>query len=233
MYPIQSCIVTGPALTDPAPDPALDPGQRPTRRRAATVERLLDAALPVFAEVGYAACSIEDLCGRAGLTRGAFYSSFSSKDELFAALMSRECARDLVRAEQLLAGLGEEADPVAAAVDRCTELLRQDRDWTLVSTEYALHAARHPAAAELLARARADVLAQVTACIERVTTAAGIPLAVPAADLASAVLALHEGISLQRLGRGAAAVPGELERTTMHVLLRGAFLPLSATTPEP
>ena len=75
--------------------------ERPKRRRAETVERLLDAALETFAEIGFAAASVEDICRRGGFTRGAFYSSFRTKDELFAALFERETARNLSRAEGL------------------------------------------------------------------------------------------------------------------------------------
>ena len=122
-------------------------GERPKRRRTETVERLLDAALETFAEIGFAAASVEDICRRGGFTRGAFYSSFRTKDELFAALFARETARNLARAEEQLAGLEDEEDPVTAAVERCLSTFRADRTWVLVHTEYALHATRHPEAA--------------------------------------------------------------------------------------
>ena len=89
--------------------------ERPRRRRADTVERLLDAALETFAEIGFAAASVEDICSRGGFTRGAFYSSFRTKDELFAALFARETAADLARAEQQLIGIEQEADAVRVA----------------------------------------------------------------------------------------------------------------------
>ena len=75
---------------------------------------------------------------RGGFTRGAFYSSFRTKDELFAALFARETAANLARAEEQLVGIEEEADPVAAAVERCLSTFRADRTWVLVHTEYAL-----------------------------------------------------------------------------------------------
>ena len=55
---------------------------RVTKRRAETRQRLLDAALLVFAEDGFGRVSVEDVCERAGYTRGAFYSNFSSLDEV-------------------------------------------------------------------------------------------------------------------------------------------------------
>src|SRR3954467_6850274 len=97
MYPIQSCIVT-----------VQESEARPRRRRAETVERLLDAALETFAEIGFAAASVEDICRRGGFTRGAFYSSFRTKDELFGALFVRETARNLARAQQQLTGIRSE-----------------------------------------------------------------------------------------------------------------------------
>ena len=58
-----------------------------SRRREQTRARLLDAAHKVFGEVGMDAASVEAICERAGFTRGAFYSNFESKDELFLALI--------------------------------------------------------------------------------------------------------------------------------------------------
>ena len=124
--------------------------ERPRRRRAETVERLLDAALETFAEIGFAAASVEDICSRGGFTRGAFYSSFRTKDELVAALFARETAVNLARAEQQLIGIEQEADPVAAAVERCLSTFRADRTWVLVHTEYRWHAARSAEAAAAL-----------------------------------------------------------------------------------
>ncbi|WP_396045435.1 TetR/AcrR family transcriptional regulator [Aeromicrobium sp. UC242_57] len=47
-------------------------GQRPVRRRAATRERLLDAARIVLARDGIQGASVEHICDEAGFTRGAF-----------------------------------------------------------------------------------------------------------------------------------------------------------------
>ena len=153
---------------------ASDELQRPKRRRSETVERLLDAALETFAEVGFAAASVEDICRRGGFTRGAFYSSFRTKDELFEALFVRETARNFAHAEEQLAGLEGETDPVAAAVERCLGTFRADRTWVLVHTEYALHATRHPEAAAALRRHAELVHHQLTELIRTASERLGI-----------------------------------------------------------
>jgi AcrR family transcriptional regulator len=202
-----------------------DPGARPKRRRAETVERLLDAALETFAEIGFAAASVEDICGRGGFTRGAFYSSFRTKDELFGALFARETARNLARAEEQLAGIEQEADPVAAAVDRCLSTFRADRTWVLVHTEYRLHAARHPEAAAALQEHVAELHIRLTELIDVAAARSGVRLTLPPGDLARIILALHDGAVISHLpGAGplADADATALERTALLLLLRAA-----------
>jgi AcrR family transcriptional regulator len=200
---------------------------RPKRRRAETVERLLDAALETFAEIGFAAASVEDICRRGGFTRGAFYSSFRTKDELFGALFARETARNLARAEQQLAGIEQEPDPVTAAVERCLSTFRADRTWVLVHTEYRLHAARHPDAAAALREHSSALHTRLTQLIETAAGRAGVRLALPAGELARVVVALHDGVVITQIPEELPDDPGSpaLERTALLLLLSAAARP--------
>jgi AcrR family transcriptional regulator len=56
-------------------------------RQAQTRRELLDAAARVFVKRGFTGASVEEIAAEAGYTRGAFYSNFSSKNELFAELL--------------------------------------------------------------------------------------------------------------------------------------------------
>lgn len=168
---------------------------------------------------------MEDICRRGGFTRGAFYSSFSTKDELFAALYTRETARELARVEQQLTGIELGNDPLAAAVERCLATFRADRTWVLVQSEYALHAARHPEAAAALRAHVYAVHARIAALIEESATRTGLELAVPAARLARILTALHDGLVIAHVATGdpgGGAVP-ELEHAAMLLLLRAAI----------
>ncbi|MFC6311397.1 TetR/AcrR family transcriptional regulator [Paraburkholderia dipogonis] len=66
--------------------------QRLTREQSKdqTRERLLDAAQAIFMKKGFVAASVEDIAAAAGYTRGAFYSNFGSKSELFLELLRRD-----------------------------------------------------------------------------------------------------------------------------------------------
>ncbi|OLL30717.1 TetR family transcriptional regulator [Burkholderia sp. SRS-W-2-2016] len=66
--------------------------QRLTREQSKdqTRARLLDAAQATFMKKGFVAASVEDIAAAAGYTRGAFYSNFRSKSELFVELLRRD-----------------------------------------------------------------------------------------------------------------------------------------------
>ena len=63
----------------------------PVERLAARGARskLLDAAISIIREKGYAATSVEELCTRAGVTKGAFFHHFPTKDSLAVAAANR------------------------------------------------------------------------------------------------------------------------------------------------
>ena len=91
---------------------------RPTRDQ--TRERLFEAAAEVFEERGIGAATIEAIAETAGLTRGAFYSNFASKDELIIAMIEDHVEQSSRRNLALLAEHRDPVDFVTAlrAVDR-------------------------------------------------------------------------------------------------------------------
>lgn len=116
-----------------------------TARRAQTVERLVDAAMAVFAERGVQGSSVERICERAGFTRGAFYSNFESVDELCLEVAQVEAERLSIAAEGAIR-VGTRAprgdDPVARAIAVFTA--EGGGLGPLVNAELRLHAARRP-----------------------------------------------------------------------------------------
>jgi AcrR family transcriptional regulator len=161
-----------------------------SRKRRQTQARLLDAALDAFAERGFYGTSVEDVCERAGFTRGAFYSNFSSKEELFVALYDRQADGVLAT----LTGMARSAgDSLESALTELVAAIPRDRRWFLVNTEFALHAVRDPAAGAAYAAARARVRASFAARFAEVAERFGRELTVPLEELIRWLFAVHDG----------------------------------------
>ena len=126
-----------------------------TPRREATVGRLVKAAITQFATRGIDATSVEHLCEAAGFSRGAFYSNFTSKDDLCIAVAERY--RDDVQASlpEAVASLpsGEDIALVAdAALERFLKILSPSREMTITLLEIRMRALRNPKLASHLER---------------------------------------------------------------------------------
>lgn len=72
------------------------PGAKRERRKEARPGELLEAALDLFVEKGFAATRVEEVAARAGVSKGTLFLYFPSKDELFKAVVRESIAGRLV-----------------------------------------------------------------------------------------------------------------------------------------
>ncbi len=78
-----------------------DPARKWRRRAQARPDELLDAALDEFIANGFDSARVEDIARRAGLSKGAVYLYFKSKEELLRALIEREVSPVLARVGEM------------------------------------------------------------------------------------------------------------------------------------
>lgn len=151
-------------------------------RRERTRERLLDAAFEKFAEHGIHGTSIEAVCEAAGFTRGAFYSNFESKEELFLALADREVRSRIANLESAAGHLPEHpvqdgrlsADALAPVIAAVMADSHDERRWHLMSAELELLALRDARVAARYAAQQEAFCAELATILERVLASAGL-----------------------------------------------------------
>src|SRR5262252_8704646 len=91
------------------------PKPRWERRKDARPAELLAAALDLFVERGYAATRLDDVARRAGVSKGTVYLYFSSKEELFKAVVREGLVPLLERGEKMVA---EHRGSIATLIDQ-------------------------------------------------------------------------------------------------------------------
>jgi AcrR family transcriptional regulator len=126
----------------------------PERRRQQTREHLLAAAAEVFAERGFHGASLDEVAAVAGFTKGAVYSNFKNKEDLFLALFKANYDREM---DAIRAALKSSEAPPEARISDFVALIRDQtaqvgRNFSLLYQEFSLYAARNPEVREELTR---------------------------------------------------------------------------------
>lgn len=206
--------------------PADPPRRRQTRqeKQAETRRRLLDAAVQVFIERGFQAASVEEITAHAGYSRGAFYSNFDTKEQMFVELlhdrvydgyrrMVERVPRDLSPAQRLRWSAQDLKDRYGREQDRWLGAL-----WL----ECLAHAARHPEFRSVAATFWKGNRALLTDQTEQALAQAQRPPPAAPRDIATALIALDIGLFVQHL-----VDPDEAPLTLypqLYELLFGQFL---------
>jgi AcrR family transcriptional regulator len=166
--------------------------------QARTRAALLQAGAEVFVERGFAGSSVEAIASRAGYTRGAFYSNFASKEELFAQLL-QDRVYSVYRhmAERLLSGEVQwsprESGERLAAVQAHPDGAWMFRLWL----EMLAHADRSEDLRALAAQFWSSNRALMTRLVEQFYAQRGESPPIAADRIASAFIAMDVGLALQ------------------------------------
>ena len=168
---------------------------RPTRDEVR--DRILDAALGVFAAEGFAGTTIDAIGQAAGFTKGAVYSNFDSKDELFLALLDRQFETRSALIVTAFDDGGGDIKATAQALSRSMlGSIHDQGQYQLVLFEYWLRAARDPALRDRLIARRRAAVEQAMQVVERAGT--GLP-SQRLADLAQLVVTITTGVAMEEL----------------------------------
>src|SRR5213076_3128448 len=77
---------------------------RRAAKNAATTAALLGAAAETFAERGFEAARMDEIAERVGLSKGALYYRYKSKEDLFLALLDERCEAYTRQLDEVFAG---------------------------------------------------------------------------------------------------------------------------------
>ena len=199
------------------------------RRREMTRRHLMDAAATVFARDGFHGASLDDVAATAGFTKGAVYSNFKSKEDLFLAVFDDRLVREhalhlVVLADPVVVnGIAEQLPRVRGVIENTW-----DDEWTALYLEFVLYAKRNPEAAEKLAASARRQREWTIAMLEQQYAGIGAAPNFPFPVLAVLSISLFEGLSLGRL-----ADPSAFTQDVLTDVLTFLYESIGVDTPEP
>ena len=174
--------------------PAKEVGQ-PTQaqRRATTRRRLIDAALDVFSRNGFHAASLDEIAASAGVSKGAVYYNFTSKEDLFLTLLEE-------RFQRILDNVRANSEGAQSAAHLFITAIEDVPGWLPLYLEFLAYAARTPRVAEDYARRFVrDSRRQVADTLQQFAAELDTALPAPVAELAVAVDAIVLGFTISRV----------------------------------
>jgi AcrR family transcriptional regulator len=193
-----------------------------TRRRPpreATRQALLSAAVTVFARQGIAKTSLSEIAAEAGLTKGAVYSNFASKDELLLAIMENHLIERMHHATSVFDGELSTPEAVREAGARLLTSMVADAQWHQLLLEYWTLAVHDETVMSKLAERRREVRATVARAIATAAETHRITLPITAEELTVTLMALSNGYAVERAIE-TTAVPDDLFERVLTLLVQ-------------
>jgi AcrR family transcriptional regulator len=169
-------------------------------RREQTRQELVVAAEACFVTRGFHATSVDEVAERAGYTKGAVYSNFAAKEDLFFAVYERRVERVVT---EVAPGLRQAGAQQALDWLATTTIERRDHNdgWLAVFSEFWGHVVRHPELRERFAAIHARFLEPLAEAVRQVAEDRGLtlPTDLTASQVALAWNAMEVGLGLERL----------------------------------
>jgi AcrR family transcriptional regulator len=164
-----------------------------------TRDEIVAAADRLFVEQGFHATSVDQIAQAAGYTKGAVYSNFDAKEDVFFAVYERRVELGVREVERLVAQTRDAPAMVRRLASDTGHRRGRDDRWLATFFEFWAHVVRRPALrarfAELHARARRPG----DEAMARYAQERGIDLPAAPAAISAAVQALSVGLALERL----------------------------------
>lgn len=190
-----------------------------TESRVRTREQVIAAAAEVFTQKGFHGASLEEIAEAAGYSRGAVYSNFNDKTELFLAVRDERMHRRTQQVGELLT----EATTPHDFFESLRKLNKREprenvKKWYMLNLELWLFAMRNPDVRPRLAERQSANRAALTRAIEALYTSLDARLPIPADKLAIIVEAIDLGLPYQEF-LDPTAVPSEFIIQALEFIL--------------
>jgi len=128
--------------------------------------RLVEAAERLFVRKGFDDVSVDEISEMAGYSRGAFYSNFKDKEQIFLAVVDRRRPQVLRALDDIFRQTSEPAERIAAVREWFSNLWRF-KDFVAIQVEFSRTAARHRCVRDRLTEIWQEELDNVTASVVR------------------------------------------------------------------
>ncbi len=169
------------------------------QQKAQTRKRLIESTRKVITRRGYHDTTVEEIAEEAGYSRGAVYSNFESKEDLFFAGFDEVLEKWESDLRQII---GTEEDPLKQAYEGgkiFDDVFGENLEWFVAFSEFCGHVAKMPKLRKKVAARLAGMNQVGGEIIEAYSEELGLPLPAPAEQVSAGSQSLSVGFALRKL----------------------------------
>ncbi|MBV9804888.1 MAG: TetR/AcrR family transcriptional regulator [Solirubrobacterales bacterium] len=192
-------------------------------RKERTKADLIDAARCVFLRRGFHGASLDEIAEEAGYTKGAVYSNFDGKDDLFLAILGDYFRRRAEAYVGIVFDHGDIEDSYRAVARFWREANEAEPEWARLIAEFYVHASRSETLRIAAHEVRERGLDAIAAVVDALAEHHGVQFTLATRELARGGGALNRGLSIEQLLDP--ALPGEVFEEMHLAYMRGLTKP--------
>ncbi len=161
--------------------------------------RLIQAATEIFAVKGLEKATLEEISEAAGFSKGAVYSNFENKDDLFIALIEEKIDERIATIDTALSKQNEIGEKIRNFGRSFWNLSLMDPEWQILFIEYWLRAARNPMLRDRFLVRRRIMRDKIAQNIEKHSAAYAEAIGLSPSQYAVIILALSNGLGIEQI----------------------------------
>jgi len=185
--------------------------------RAQTCFRLIATGREHFLRYGLGGSVAETIAEDAGYSRGALYSNFDGKEELFLAVIHEEQARHFDIFRSILKDDSSSREKLTKMRDTFTDIIT-DRDWIVLRSEFETEALRNERIRESYVQLHCQLMRDGRALVRDLMRSSEITLHLKPDDFIMAMLAFSHGLAVNQKILGI-----KLPQKSTRVLIQSLF----------
>lgn len=162
-------------------------------------DQIIEAAYRCFTEKGFQRATMRDICAAAGLSRGAVYNYFHSKDDIIAASGEEDRRRT---AEMIASAAGEDVDDPLGNLARVFLSLANEpaiAHYAIVAFDLVSESSRNPEIAEGFRSSQDTIVAQLADLLKHEQARGSIVASLEPQAIAMVLTALFQGFRFLRV----------------------------------
>jgi AcrR family transcriptional regulator len=198
-------------------------------------DRIVRAAIEVFAEHGFHRATMQDIVRKSGLSVGAIYTYFKSKSELILAGCDLITDQELGELRERLAVVTDFRERVATAIGFFFDQFEEQRSGTGTSVLMTLAWAEvdaDPAIREMVRRRRREIVGPTALLLQEGVVRGELPPWLDVESIAHAFAALLDGLTIEAIEDGPAYRREDAEKRAL-AMLELLFAARDAAAPMP